>query len=82
MGAFFAGSQAQLVTVEPLDFAREFVACAIQDRYAVSGVDAQDMTGVVRLAAGQEQVWFLALLRRQEETVHGEKGGLVLGQWD
>jgi hypothetical protein len=82
MGESFADSQAELVTVEPLDFAQEFVACAIQHRYAVSTADAQDMPGMVRLAAGQEQVWFPALLRRQEETVHGEKSGLVLEQWD
>jgi hypothetical protein len=82
MEAPFADRQAGFVLDVFLNLTHEFLARAIEHRYAFATMNAQNMPGMMRLAARQEQSRFLALLGWQIETMHGEWGDWVLECWE
>ena len=67
----FADRQASSVTVVFLDFTHELLTRAIKNRYAFATMDAQNMPGMMRFSASQEEGRLRALVGWQIETMHG-----------
>ena len=77
----FADRQASFVMVVFLDFTDELLTRAIEHRYAFASLNAQNMPRMMRLATGQEEGRFLALLGWQIETMHQDWSHGVVECW-
>ena len=69
--AFFDNAEAYFVAIRLLDLAKELVACAIEHGYGFAGAQSKHVQSMMSFTAGQEEVWWFALLRWDEKSVHG-----------
>ena len=82
MEALFKENQPEFIAVISLHLTQKLMACTVQHRDAVAATDADNVLGMVCLAASQEQARLLALLGRQKEAVHRNWNKAVLGYWE